>query len=219
MLIIGYSRAPVAPSAPLDILRIAAAGGANNTESVVLTLPAGIAAGNTLVAAFKIGGTTGGRTVESAPAGWRLAGVQDAELFPTFVYAKTADGSEGGGTASWTMSGTVKYASAIAEISGDRAVEVAFAEATYDPPPHMPAGGPGETAWLALLTHRGGGAEAVAAPSGYSGLVQSASSTAVHNTNANLALAGRLASAAAEDPGPFAPPLGVDAMAATISLR
>ena len=216
MLIIGYSRV-AAPAGPSLVQLVASADGVND-GSANLLIPAGIAAGNTLVAAFKVG-TFSLRTVASAPSGWTLAD-SDAGDMGFYVYRKTADGTEGGTTATWTMSASCNAAFVFAEVSGNRAVSAAFASATLDPPSHAPSAGSAPTIWIAVSGARRGDNEATAAPSGYSGLTGAASGSSSNNMNVRIAGAYKAATTASEDPGAFTwtgPTSGPQA--ATISVR
>lgn len=83
----------------------------NNDNDIAVTVPAGVAAGDRIVAMLIIGEN---RTIATAPADFDLdvSQVDDTPLRRAYIYSKAADGTEGGTAVTFTLDGntTVKQA-------------------------------------------------------------------------------------------------------------
>jgi hypothetical protein len=222
MLIIGYSRARPAP-AGLGVKTFVAYSDHLQTAARPLVLPAGVSAGSTLVAAVRFGTSGTAPAITGVPAGWSLVG-SDMSSTGFFVYKKTADGTEGGTTATWTASLSCTSVFLLAEVTG-AAGEVAatFAPASLEPPPHAPAGGSADRVWIAATSVRSNANDVAAAPPGYAGLAKEWTweQGRSHSGQATIAGAYRQATAASEAPGAFTWTGIVSSgpQAATISVR
>jgi hypothetical protein len=220
MLIIGYSRAPAAPRVSLDVRQFIAFSDQSYNNMASLSVPAGIAAGSTLVAVLRLGFSR----VPGTPAGWTLVGANTADT-GFYVYRKTAVGNEGGTVVNWMLNGSDSSAFVFAEIAGAVGeVEATFAPASNVPPSHAPAAGNRDYAWIAVTTQRRNDNAVTAGPAGYSAPVVTAESSTTNTTNGvHVTIGGayRAAAAASEDPGAFAwtGTLHTGAQACTVSVR
>lgn len=176
------------------------------TRYAELQLPATVTAGNTLLAIMV---TAQNRTV-TAPSGWTLIGSNPHEGGAnggTYVYRKTATGSEGGTKPSWDTGSAARSAFAFYELDLDVGnIEVLFSQ-TNDPPALTPSVGNRQYTWIAHNSQYGTGARAyTAAPSTYGGMTTARTNTADAPTNAGertIATAHKQATAASDDPGIF----------------
>lgn len=224
MLIVGYSRAAPAPAAGLlGVKNLAAYSDRSNDPTAQLALPPGIAAGSTLVAVLRYGHWTGAAPpTVTPPVGWSLVG-QDTSSTGIYVYRKTAAGTEGGTTISWTTDNRLS-AIVFAEVAGATGnVEATFAPASNDPPAHTPAGGNADTVWIAVTSVSRNDNDVAAPPPGYSGLVKAETSPDNSSNGAQITMGGayRQSTAASEDPGAFtwAGISTANPQACTISVR
>jgi hypothetical protein len=171
-----------------------------------LVMPATITAGSTLVAILT---TCATRTI-TAPAGWSLVGSsylhESGTVGSTYVYTKTADGTEGGTTISWTANSSVKSAFALYELGLTVGTVELLGAQTYDPPSLTPSGGSREYIWIAHASHYATGfATFSAAPSGYGSLISARTNAASSGSTGDRTTgsAHRVLTASAEDPGMF----------------
>lgn len=219
MLIVGYSRAAsAAPPAELGVGTLIAYADDELDATKQFPLPAGIESGSTLVVGIS---TTLSRALTTAPAGWVLVD-SDMTTSGLHIYAKTADGSEGGTSIDWIFEASVRAVFVFAEIRGTSgAVEATFASASLDPPSHAPAGGSAETAWIALSSGTRTTNSVDAAPAGYAGFAWAQCHPgSTSNNHVTAGGAYRISTAASEDPGAFAWSGTVgNPQAATISVR
>jgi hypothetical protein len=171
-----------------------------------LVMPATITAGSTLVAILT---TCATRTI-TAPAGWNF--VPDAYLHEggttgsTYVYKKTADGTEGGTTVSWTANSSVKTAFALYEFDVTEGEVAVLGVQTYDPPSLTPPAGLREYILIAHASHYATGyATFSAPPSGYGGLISARTNAASSGSTGDRTTgsAHRVATVTSEDPGMF----------------
>jgi hypothetical protein len=220
MLIIGYSRAPAAPRVSLDVRKFIAFSDRSFNNMASLTLPAGIAAGSTLVAVFRLGFSR----IPGAPAGWTLVGSDTADT-GFYVYRKMAVGNEGGTVVNWMLNGSDSSAFVFAEIAGAVGeVEATFAAASNVPPSHAPSAGNRDYVWIAVTSQRRNDNAVSAGPAGYSTPVVTAESSTSNSTNGTQVTIGgayRTAAAASENRGAFAwvGTLHTGAQACTVSVR
>lgn len=175
------------------------------TRYAQLQLPATITAGNTLLAIMVIAQN---RTV-TPPSGWTLIGSNPHEGGAnggTYVYRKTATGSEGGTKPSWDTGSAARSAFAFYELDVGN-IEVLFSQ-TNDPPALTPSGGNRQYTWIVHNSQYGTGARAyTAAPSTYGGMTTARTNATNAPTNSGertIATAHKLATAASDDPGIFA---------------
>jgi hypothetical protein len=205
MLVVGYSRA-AAPQSGLAVGNFVAQADQSHDTTAQLALPAGISAGSTLVAVLRYGFWSGAAPASvTPPAGWTLV-AQNTSGSGIYVYRKTAVGTEGGTTVSWTSEARV-CGFVFAEVSGAKGtVEAAFAPASLDPPAHAPTGGVDETVWIAVTSTRRNDNDITAAPAGYGGFAKAETSPNNSSNAAMITIGGayRQARAASEAPGPFA---------------
>lgn len=168
--------------------------GSGTSHSVAL--PAGITAGDLLIAVF--GYVTLGATV-TPPAGWTLVG-SGGSVLALAIYRRTANGSEGG-TATFTTSASAASMHNTYRIAGQHASsnpEISAFPTTADPPSLSPSWGAANTLWLAILAHTANSPDITAAPANYTNLLKSASVS-----SALVGSARRLLNAASENPGVF----------------
>lgn len=185
-----------------------------------LAIPAGVANGSTLVAVMR----TGALPTITVPTGWSLVSSEETDT-GFYVYKKTADGTEGGTTVTWTTNSANKSCFAFAEIDASLGeVEVSFAAASSDPPSRTHTGGSAATVWLAVVTERKNSGEVTAPPTGYTSATPlTVESTASNSTNSAEVLLGAAyleSTAETEDPGAFTQSSSATGVqAATISVR
>ena len=164
--------------------------------------------GNLLLWAVAI--DTGGVTVSVAPSGWTtLLDTDNPGDCSMHIFYKESDGTENGGTETYTASAAQESAHIMYEISGAEAVatqapEVGTASAadgstTFDPPSLTPTGGSKDYLWFFFVSVDTGDESISAYPSGYG-------NTGLLNTVANaggcgLAYGYRTNAAASENPG------------------
>lgn len=176
----------------------------NTTLNV--TMPATVAAGNTLVAIIVMGDV---RTITAAPSGWSSVGsfAHEGASGTTVLYKKTAAGTEGGTSPQWTSSAACKYVAFVVEVSGAAGnIEWATNDVNVDPPSIAPTGGSVERIWLAHMAGATTGYwAATAAPTGYSDLLTGRSNAGTNSSSSEVtsATAYKKATASSEDPGAF----------------
>ena len=193
----------------------------DTTKSI--TLPATITAGSKLLCIIN---ETNQSTTPTPPSGWTLVsgGSETSTANKLFLYEKTASGSEGGTTLTWTFSGNCIANIHFYELSlPNNQIEVTFATATDDPPNHTPSAGTNDYIFIAVACSRQNTMNADAAPLGYSNLIYTESSTTNSSSNGEVAMAtARVFKNAvpSENPDPFTwTGARTTPIAATISCR
>lgn len=188
-----------------------------------ITLPSGITAGSKLLCIID---TTNQNTVSSAPSGWTLVsgGSNTSTANKLFLYEKTASGSEGGTNIVWTFSGSCIATIHFYELSlPNNQIEVTFATATDDPPNHSPSAGSNDYIFIAVGCSLANTTRCDAAPSGYSNLIYTESSTNDNASGAHVAMATARVfknAVSSENPGAFTwTGARTTPIAATISCR
>lgn len=180
----------------------------DNSGSVAnhpVNLPSSIASGNLLLAFCAFNGAA---TVTD-PSGWGvLISAVNSDTFR--AYARIADGSEGS-TVSVVLAGNARASCATYRITGNRngvtSSEIAVSSAvnagtaTPDPPSLSPSWGSDANLWIALTYASDGSFTFTSYPTDYT-LGQLNVQTGTGTGNA-VSIAGRLLTAASEDPGVF----------------
>ncbi len=167
----------------------------------VVSLPSGIVAGDLLlVNIYSLVGNISG-----VPSGWRLS--IDPDQGSWGIAWKIADGSEGS-TATFTMTASAVSAHSALRISGGAPPQMRMATglgANANPPSLTHVRGTFDCLWVAIANVRRNatGCDVTAAPSGYSGLTESAEVTDGAGSFGMTAFAYRQATVATEDPGAF----------------
>lgn len=167
---------------------------AGNTGTYSVTLPSTVNAGNTLVVVLGIMSAP----AITPPAGW----TEKLDTSPGTgtrlgVYTKTADGTEGGTSISFTnsSSGECKYqAYALGSTTGSVETATGFTSFGANDPPSITPSWSGDTLYLAAIFGTGGNPSA--APSGYSGYSEH------ENASGDAAIAYKTGSGT-ENPGAF----------------
>jgi len=192
---------------------------ANTNHNV--TLPAGIVAGDLILIQFVFypSGTS------SAPSGWTMI---DSLTYSTthVIYAKVADGSEGGTTVNIVTSSSSKAACITRVIKdwfgvitgGISKADAVGSSATPDPPSLSPAWGAADTLWLAL-TSSYQKVTVSAYPTNYISGYNVVTSGGSASTNCGAGSAICQLNAATENPGTYTLSNSTDWIAITIAVR
>lgn len=165
-----------------------------------VNLPTGIQSGNLLIMIFRAGSAV---TVSSGPSGWTLLGSRNSNGV-TYVWYKTADGTEGS-TVTVTTGSSIHAAAISYRISGwGGTPEIAFAGSNVNDPPSLsPSWGSAETLWIAVMTNRRSDSSVSAAPTSYTGLITISQASNIGTDRSRVSSAHRFLTAASEDPGAF----------------
>lgn len=118
----GASADVVRTVSPVTARPVAAAGSSVNQGNVSTpnaVVPAGVAAGDRLVAVLSVNNTTTTVTGSSGVTGWTLLDSVQSGSMRSHVFTKVADAGDGGRTARFTMDGAAKYTLTLAAWSGD----------------------------------------------------------------------------------------------------
>lgn len=196
-----------------------------SVTSMAVNMPATVTSGDLLIALVEVrnAGTW------TKPTGWSdISTVSQAgggSVGKLNGFYKIADGTEGGGTATWTAStGTSAIWQVIRVTSwhGTTAPEGATAsgDATNANPPSLtPSWGAADDLWIAVAANAATGETTgfTAAPTNYTGLQSNGASTG--GATCNVATATRQLNATSEDPGTFTPSSNRFWAAATIAVR
>lgn len=184
--------------------------------------PAVITNGNYLIAIIC---TTNQSTVSVKPSvEWNLVSSTTSTSNKIFVYSKLADGTEGGTTLTWTFSGNCIATIHCYEFLAPAAsFGVDFITASSSPPLRTITGGPADCYFIAVATSLANTVVCNTAPTGYSDLIYTESSTTDSASGAHVAMATAWLfknAATSDDPGDFgwSGSLTTPA-AATISVR
>jgi hypothetical protein len=197
-----FTYAPAAPPAFVQSLAYSDQG-FNTTAR--LAAPSGIASGNLLIAALSTGSTT---TMSTPATGWTLVGTfaHEGAGGNTWIYKKTAAGTEGGTNIDWIIGSNCMKAFTFYEISDATNVEYATNITDLDPPNIAPSGGNIPYIILAQVKQPYCGYQNVTAvPSGYSGFI-SARTDPANNASSSQVTVGagyKAVTAASENPGAF----------------
>jgi len=128
------------------------------TQPQIVTLPATINNGDRVIIQY----TTGNVTV-TTPAGWTLIGSNNNTGVSLSLYYRDCDGTEGGTTVSFAMSGGQRATVIVHRIQAGTFASGTAPSATFstgasgtnpDPPSHSPAWGAADTLWIACYGQR-----------------------------------------------------------------
>lgn len=179
--------------------------------SHVVTLPAGITAGELLLVILAKGSTA---ATINALAGWTEL-LDENSANGLYVAYRVADGSEGASitltSSAATRSAQIAYRISNAEDPAVQSPEIgttATASSTApNPPSRAVTGGPKDILSIAFLSRSGEEADddtwTTAAPASYSGLLQKSAGTSGTNLAGMIAAASRQVTTSSEDPGNF----------------
>ncbi|MBG6211662.1 hypothetical protein IWQ49_006353, partial [Labrenzia sp. EL_126] len=130
-------------------------------------IPAGVVSGNMMVITMR---TPRSMTAISTPPGWSLvdAYIDSGSGGHISVWSKVSDGTEGGTTVNWSITGsTQKACFYFAEIAGASQVEAVLNSSSEDPPAITPTGGSADTILLISTVAKKCDLNVTAAPAGY----------------------------------------------------
>lgn len=159
------------------------------------TLPAGINAGDLLIAWF-----APRQTMTTPPAGW--SELHNAPYHYHYVYYKVADGTEGGTNITWIVSASSNSCGNLYRITNYQGTPESAQSASDNPPSLTPSWGAFDTLWIAEVNNVVGNRRATVAPANYGNLSTNLANTALA-TDTHLSTADRNLNAASEDPGVF----------------
>lgn len=181
---------------------------ATSVTSMAVNMPATVNSGDLLIAIVSVrnAGTW------TKPSGWNdiatLSQAGGGSVGKTNGFYKIADGTEDGGTATWTASVGTSGAWQVIRITnwhGTTPPEAATAsgDATSANPPSLtPSWGAADTLWLAIAGHAAASAAAfTAAPTNYLGFANNGASSG--GAAVSIASCYRELNATSEDPGTF----------------
>lgn len=178
---------------------------ASSTSSMAVGMPTTVGAGDLLLAIVQ---TRNLVSTWTPPSGWSTLFTQagGSTTGGMAVFYIKATGSEGGTTPTWGLSGATTAAWQVIGVTGwDGLTTPAFATSSGDfstnpsSPILTPPGGTADYLWLALVGDAATGSAFTAAPSGYSGFLNTSAATG--GSAAELASAYLQATASSETPG------------------
>lgn len=188
---------------------------ATDANTHVITMPASIVAGRTLLAVCSIDGVN---TAPTAP-GWTYkgGGASGSQSQRIAVFARIATGDD---TMTLTLPTGVSetHATAVTQLSGaadPSRIYLGIAAATADPPSLSPTPGSADYLWVAAVAGASG-SPSTSAPTDFSAVTSAASGTAA--ADSWLAVASREFTGASLDPAAFSGGGGANGMAATIAV-
>jgi hypothetical protein len=181
---------------------------ATSVTSMPVTMPATVSAGDRLITQVSVRNSGTWTTI---PTGWTLLKQQlgggSAEQLT--IFEKIATGTEGGTTATWIASAGTTAIWQTIQVTGAHASTASEVNSTSgdataaDPPSITPSGGANDYLIIAVAGHAAASAAAfTAGPSGYSGFLNSGSSSGGSATSVATAVK-QLSAATTEDPGAF----------------
>lgn len=187
--------------------------------SFAVAMPATVNSGDLLVMLFGAG--AGGST---PPTGWTLIDAWNANV----IFARAADGTEGGTTATVTIGASSKAAALVYRItgwinSGTITNDVKKADGASDganpDPPSLTPGWTDDTLWLAMAWSNAS-TTLTSVPTNYtSGQVQASGGTGGATTKYTVFGAQRQLNAATEDPGTFTIGSSNTSIGMTVAIR
>lgn len=197
---------------------------ATSVTSMSVGMPATVSSGDLLIALVEVrnAGTW------TKPTGWNdistLSQAGGSSVGKLNGFYKIADGSEGGGSASWTASTGTSAQWQVLPITNwqgttpPEAVSASGDATSANPPSLTPSWGADNTLWIAVAGNAATGETTgfTAAPTNYTGLHSVGTSSG--GATVNLATASRQLNAASEDPGTFTPSSNRFWTAATIGV-
>lgn len=206
-----------------------------DTDTFVMNLPATVDSGDLLIAIPNMDSSSINKNFSSLPSGWTSLtnefSAQSQDINISNIMAKRADGTEGGGTISFTItsaSGTQRWAGQVYRISGwfgtiSTGVDIAVTEnssgTTPDPPSLNPSSWDVEdTLWIAGCISGDDSVGITSYSAGYSNGVNTGS-TGGFGVDAQVNTARRNNAAASENPGSFTLPLTQYWASFTIAIR
>ncbi len=180
-----------------------------------VTLPSGIQAGDLLMLVFRGGSTA----TASTPSGWSLlSSIDSTTLGHTYIWYKTASGSEGATVA--ITSTNIRVAAIGYRISGWTGTPEIATSTTNDPPALSPSWGTADTLWIAGMTNRISNSSVTAAPANYSNLITIAENGSGATSRSRVSTANRSLTASSDDPGTFTTSGTIDSPEAfTIAIK
>ena len=159
------------------------------------TLPAGINAGDLLIAYF-----APRQTLTTPPPGW--AELHSSPYHYHYVYFKVADGTESGTNITWIVSASSNSCGNLYRITNYTGTPESAQSASDNPPSLTPSWGAADTLWIAEVNNVVGNRRTTAAPANYGNLSTNWANTALA-TDTHLSTADRSLNATSEDPGTF----------------
>lgn len=198
--------------------------GGSTASTHTVSLPASISAGDMLIILASI--ASDGVTI-TGPSGFtEFLSASQAGTRPGVTlkgWYKVATGSEGASTTFGTSAGRNSAHTSYRITGYQGAPEAATAvgqSASPNPPSLSPSWGGNRTLWLAALALRGNTATISSSPSGYTNLLQNASSGGTATNQVRAGSVQREVLAGTEDPGAFTLSAGTeDWVAATVAVR
>lgn len=197
---------------------------ASSVTSMSVSMPATVSSGDRLIAA---GVTRYTGTYSTVPSGWTQLKLQagGSSVSQLTIFEKIADGSEGGGSATWVFSTATTAVWQVIRVTGahaSAASEVASTSGDYttnpNPPSLTPSWGADDTLWLEIAGNSADTSLTTGASTNYSGYQLNSASTG--GAQANVSSASYQHNASSEDPGLFTAPANIRYWAAaTLAVR
>jgi hypothetical protein len=190
----------LAPAAPdVAVVSVATFAASATASSHNVTLPSS-SAGNLLIMVLRAGTTT----TATRPTGWDEVVTPRNSTGVTYIWKRTATGSEGA-TVSVSLSTSIRCTAVTYSISGvTQGVEGTFAATNVNNPPSQSASwGTDRNLFIAVMTNRRSDSSVTAAPTNYGSLTTIAPASDTATSRTRVSTATRILTAASDDPGAF----------------